>query len=216
MKRMIKNLFFNFGFIFSLSLSAQQQTLPQDTIFYFIKEFPNEEYESGLITNVVAIIEVITSSQDTSFLEIPAGFRYVTLEELHNMGILSPSESQDTTSLGELDFYVEDRRQYQGDKWAVSWIRGTYVSQTPLKCIYCGSETYREWWPGRLWLRGYTYRNGWLVYDSGPIRKWGWSIKCVYRATYPQSTVFHWCQEGFHRWNGPYNPPLRTLVGAEW
>lgn len=184
-------------FIFSQSPNAEN-------IHYYLYESMDEN------GNPIAIIVEIMGDNPSS----PGNeFTKVTLEELHNKGYRTPSES-------EADAQIKDEQEVTDGGYS-SWIYTGYRGWD--KYVECGSKTSRSVLPGDLGLEAITYRTQ-LERRQRPRERvsyhyhttWGWYTKWIYTCRYPSEDIYKWEQEGYHWFNSRRNPIYRTYVWAIW
>ncbi|MCS7250366.1 MAG: hypothetical protein N2323_02105 [candidate division WOR-3 bacterium] len=182
--------------IFSQSSNAEN-------IYYYLYESTDEN------GNPFAIIVEIWSDKPTS----PGDeFKQVTVEELHNKGYRTPSES-------EADAQVKDEHEHTDGGYS-SWIYCGYRNWD--KYVECGSRTSRSWWPGFLGLEATTMRQ--RLDRPGPRERvsyhfwetWGYHTKWIYTCIYPSDYMYRWEQYGAHWFNSRRNPIYRSYAEAIW
>ncbi|MEO0124598.1 MAG: hypothetical protein ABIL69_11425 [candidate division WOR-3 bacterium] len=167
---------------------------PAPPTYYFIKTFTCGD------TTIAEIIEITTNPDS---LYQPEGYSQVTLTELHNMGYLSPSESE-VEAKKQGTWQGEDIR---GGLHVASWIYTEYVFNYTFKRVYCSSKTYRDWnCPGPCYVSDKTYRDWYNLVHSCPQNgmwcyNWGWAKTCSYSVMYPSSATFRWDQLGIHKFS---------------
>lgn len=128
-------------------------------VYYFIQTYPppSPPPEDNAWPEA-SIVEVWSDSQP----EPPSPFHQpITLEELHALGYLSPTEAKNEAKRqGNIDDQVD---------WDYYW--GSYIAtelRLGVKRVYCGSYTGRRYVPGPLGLQCKTYRNRNLMHAFGP------------------------------------------------
>jgi hypothetical protein len=178
----------------------QPQEPPNDSVFYYIL---NE-------TEGVSIVE-IWGTPDPEIME-EYGYEEVTIEDIHNAGYLTPSESEvEADKNGDIDSGDEEGCGYS------SWINTGYSGNN--KKIEAGSSTTRSPFPGSLaiscTLYVYSYQQGYIPFNWHPINggwytTWGWKTYKSFTHTYSTSTT--WKQRGHHHWGDQYNQKTSQVI----
>uniref|UniRef100_A0A7C4GI53 Uncharacterized protein n=1 Tax=candidate division WOR-3 bacterium TaxID=2052148 RepID=A0A7C4GI53_UNCW3 len=182
--------------------------LPTCEAHYFIQLNPNySDGAAALSSNPLWIAAIIEVGSDS----IPApvdGYSPTTLEDIHALGLLSPSESR-KAAMKDGDY---DGQESFGRRWG-SWINAGYRTQA-LKYATCGSGTYRTWVPGGVAVRCSTLCSGQVIWNPPWQGAWGYGIAIQRTWAYPSHATFTWRHFGWHSWYSGSNESSYLL--KEW
>lgn len=118
--------------------------------------------------------------QSVSLLEVegtldhaPSGYRETTVEEIHRLGLRTPSESE-ASAREAVEIDPGDGGRGYGQR---SWVVCSHPHSGTNR-VECGSETTRSWVPGSLWLKTETTARAYVGDNPAPP---GWLIRTAGR-----------------------------------
>jgi hypothetical protein len=145
---------------------------------------------------------------DSSYTpSVDSNWQEVTLTELHNAGLQSPSENLADALQG--NGVVSEDLTTGGTNY-----RSYITTKINPKSVTCGSETWRSWWnPGWLRTRGTSYCQWTAYYDWLTDYVWCWrSYVQAKPKSYPQN--YYWEQRGAHWFWNDGRGPLSSVASC--
>ena len=184
----------------ALAFVAVPAQLMGSTTYFFISQNPDWSDSAAAMAETPIWHATIIEMESDSLPSAPDSFVTTDIDEIHGLGLLTPSETREATERWE-DYHNDGC----GRAWT-SWLLPGYawINNEQYRTMYVCSATYRTQNYGYCYVRGQCYLNG--INKIMDKHQGGWPVNAVavgasfaHKLSYPWT----WDEYGFHDWGTP-------------